>query len=84
MTTRIYDFPLPVHISGFQDSIGISDLKDAGIWDRVPTDLQTKMTNASSWLSGGADITKADLDELPDNVWSFIADKLNLKWRTAT
>jgi hypothetical protein len=75
---RTYDFPLPYHISGIQDSVGVSDLQSAGLWAGVPTDLQARLTAADSWFSGGVDVTQSDLDELPDDVWAFIAGKLGL------
>ena len=77
---RVYDFTLPIIISGIQDSVGISDLQAAGLWDQIPADLQAKMNAGDSWFSSGVEITQADLDELPDPVWAFIAAKLNLKW----
>ena len=83
MSKRIYDFPLPQHFSGIQDSVAITDLKSAGLWNKIPKDLQTKMLSGDSWFSSGVNVTAADLDELPDDVWSFVAEKLNLKWHTA-
>lgn len=80
MAKRIYHFPLPYHLSGIQDSVGVSDLKDANLWAKMPVDLQNKLSAADSWFSGGCDVTQSDLDELPDDVWTFIANKLGLSW----
>jgi hypothetical protein len=81
---RVYNFPLPVSITGIQDSVGVSDLQDAGLWDQIPADLQAKLDAGDSWFSTGVEITQAELDELPDPVWGFIAEKLNLQWSEAT
>lgn len=84
MTHRIYDFTLPQHITGIQDSVGVSDLKSMGLWNKIPADLQAKLEAADSWFSSGLDVKASDLNELPDDVWAFIADKLNLKWHMST
>lgn len=81
--SRKYNFDLPYQISGIQDSVGISDLQDAGLWDKIPVDLQAKLQDGSGWFSGGVEVTQADLDELSDPVWSFIATKLGLSWQAA-
>jgi hypothetical protein len=78
---RVYEFPLPYDLSGLDDSVAISDLQSAGLWDQIPADLQAKLQAADSWFSSGVSITQADLDELPDSVWEFIATKLNLQWK---
>ena len=83
MAKRIYQFTLPYRISGIQDLVGISDLKEDGLWDQIPADLQTKLDAGDSWFSGAVEVTQADLDELPDAVWTYIANKLGLQWRTA-
>ena len=83
MTKRTYLFTLPVTIPGFQDSVAISDLQSAGLWDQIPADLQTKLQDGSGWFSSGVNVTQADLDELPDPVWLWIANKLNLQWKPA-
>ena len=83
MANRVYQFQLPYQISGIQDSVGIGDLQDAGLWDNVPPAVQTKLNDGAGWFSGGCEVTKADLDELPDDVWAFIATKLGLAWRPA-
>ena len=61
---RVYDFVLPVSITGVQDSVGISDLQSAGLWDQIPADLQAKMSAGDSWCSSGVEITQAELREL--------------------
>jgi hypothetical protein len=83
MSGRNYHFVLPYTISGIQDSVGISDLKDDGLWDQIPADLQAKLEAGDSWFSSGVEVTKADLDELPDPVWAYIANKLGLQWSKA-
>lgn len=80
MSARSYLFTLPYQITAIQDSVGIADLQSQGLWDQIPADLQAKLQAASGWFSGGAEVTKADLDELPDAVWAFIANELSLKW----
>lgn len=81
---RIYDFQLPYQISGLQDSVGISDLQDAGLWDEIPVNIQQKLQSGSGLFANGVEVTQADLDDLPDAVWAFIASKLNLQWHEAT
>jgi hypothetical protein len=81
---RKYGFPLPYQISGLQDSIGISDLQSAGLWNQIPADLQAKLQSGAGIFSSGVLCTQADLDELPDPVWAFIAEKLGLQWQAAT
>ncbi len=83
MAKRVYKFPLPYQISGIQDSVGISDLQSSGLWDQVPADIQAKLQAGDGWFSGGVQVTQADLDELPDAVWSYIAGKLGLQWSAA-
>lgn len=80
---RVYEFQLPYTISGIQDSVGIDDLQSAGLWDQIPAGLQAKLNAGDGWFSGGVEVTQADLDELPDAVWTFIAGKLNLQWHEA-
>ena len=50
----------------------------------MPADLQDKLTAGDSWFGGGVEVTKSDLDELPDDVWAWIAEKANLEWHAAT
>lgn len=78
---RVYAFTLPYTISGIQDSVGINELRSEGLWDQIPADLQAKLEAGDSWFSTGVQVTKADLDELPDPVWASIATKLKLPWR---
>ena len=84
MIKRVYDFALPVQLSGFQDFEAVEGLKGAGLWSQVPADLQDKLTAGDSWFGGGVEVTKSDLDELPDDVWAWIAEKANLEWHAAT
>ncbi len=83
MAKRIYRFPLPYQISGIQDAVGIADLKDDGLWDQIPADLQEKLEAGDGWFSGGVQVTQAELDALPDPVWAYIAGKLGLQWSPA-
>ena len=73
---RVYDFELPVTLSGIQDSVAVSDLQEAGLWGQVPADLQRRLLAADSWFSGGAVVTEVELNELPDPVWAYIHAKL--------
>lgn len=80
---RIYDFALPYRISGVEDSVGIGDLQSAGLWEQVPAGLQASMQAGAGLFGVGAVVTQADLDALPDPVWTYIADKLGLQWHQA-
>lgn len=76
MTQRKYSFPLPIQLSGIEDSVAVSDLQSAGLWGLVPANLQAKLLAADSWFSGGAVVTEVELNELPDPVWTYIHAKL--------
>jgi len=78
--TRIYNFPLPYQIDGMQDGVGIDDLKQAGLWEQLPSDLQKRMSDGAGLFAPGVTVTAGDLDKLPDKVWAFIADHLGLNW----
>jgi len=64
--------------------MAVSGLQSAGLWGQVPADLRAKMVAGESWFGGGVEVTAADLDELPDAVWAWIAGRANLKWHAAT
>lgn len=80
ITPRKYKFPLPHHITGIQDSFGVQKLQSAGMWDKLPAAVQRKLIAGEGWFSNGTDVTKADLDELPDDVWTYVANELGLEW----
>jgi hypothetical protein len=79
---RIYDFDLPYHIPVFGVGIAISKLKGMGVWDELPPALKQKTKVAKGgWC--GLNITRKDLDSIPDHVWETIASELDLGWNYA-
>ena len=58
---RIYDFTLPVSITGIQDSVGVSDLQDAGLWDQIPADLAALVQNCVLVIEARAATPDGDL-----------------------
>lgn len=63
---REYPFELPQQLSGFITSFIPGELQQAGIWDKIPTELQEKIAN-SGWT--GIEITQEDLDPIDDETW---------------
>jgi hypothetical protein len=84
ISKRIYHFDLPHMISGVQDTFGVNELQSDGMWPKIPADVQRKMLAGESWFGPGVSVTQADLDELPDDVLAYVANKLDLKWSKAT
>lgn len=80
---RVYNFPLPARLTGYAVSVGINDLKMSNLWDQVPAPAQIKLQNAASSANNITIFTKADIDSLPDNIWNYLAQKLNLSWSDA-
>jgi hypothetical protein len=81
MTKRIYEFELPYMLPGMFAGRAVSEIQSMGLWARVPKKLQKKLSEASWWSP--VEITKADLDGIPDDLWKKLAERLNLKWRKA-
>lgn len=76
---RTYHFPLPYKILAVYLHYGIVQLKQEGVFHKLPRDMQQKWTRASEqWHD--IRVTKEDLDRIDDDTWSRIAQKLNLKW----
>ncbi len=74
---RKYNFELPYTVSYFYVALGLQQLKDEGIFHKLPKDIQTRFEECG-W--GGATITKADCDRIDHATWSKIATKLDLDW----
>jgi hypothetical protein len=68
--TRLYDFDLPVHLSGMVASSAPQLLQAQNLWDNIPKSLQTKLLNASFF--SGIDITREELDQVDDETWDQI------------
>ena len=80
---REYLFPLPYKIQAVYLHYGIQQLKNEGVFHRLPEELQHKWTRAAlAWHD--VRVTAADLDKINDECWTRIADKLNLQWRVKT
>ena len=69
---RKYNFELPITIGSFKASFVPGILKDDGLWDHVPQDIQDKFVN-SGW--NDVVITKEDLDELDNVTWNKLKKK---------
>lgn len=77
---RVYDFQLPYEIGSFYLSMGMYQLKEEGILDRLPEDLQDRVNEAVETGSGIV-VEKEDLDKIDEDTWTRLAQKLNLSWR---
>ena len=76
---RKYDFPLPYTIKAVYLFYGVSQLKQEGVFQKLPEDLQKKMQRGvDMWHD--VRVTKGDLDRIPTESWASIAHKLNLTW----
>lgn len=76
---RIYHFELPYKIQAVYLHYGITQLTSAGIFQRLPKDMQHKWQRALD-LWHDVRVTREDLDRIDDESWKVIADKLNLHW----
>jgi uncharacterized protein (TIGR02594 family) len=66
---------LPYDVPPFAGSLLKGEIEKAGVWDRLPKALQDKVTKgATTW--GGWQITKQDLDSLPQDVWEKLGERL--------
>ena len=75
MTNRSYPFELPYHLGSFYLGMGISQLQEDGLWDRLPDAFRSKLSAAyETW--DGVDITREDCDSIPDDVWAKIEEML--------
>jgi hypothetical protein len=82
MSKRVYNFSLPYELSGMQVHVGLSQLKDAGVFDRLPVDFRAKLEQASvNWEH--VSITKEMCDSIDDDTWQMLAQKLGLDWNLA-
>jgi hypothetical protein len=76
---RIYHFETPYHIPRFFVGLAIRNLKQLGVWEKLPPPVRKRAKAAhASWSS--FTITEKDLDSVPDHDWKFIAAKMRLKW----
>jgi hypothetical protein len=86
MAKRKYGFGLPYEISGFTAAGMALELRGArpdvaGAMtkiEKINPALYAKLTSAGMWHP--IEITQADLDSLPDDVWTPVAAHLGLKW----
>lgn len=81
MSKRHYHFELPYEMSGFYASMAVSELQQMGLWDKIPLRLRNKLLECGFFDS--MEITKADCDALPDDVFAKIAERLDLEWSPA-
>jgi hypothetical protein len=80
---RRYDLDLPCWVPGFGVGFAISELKQIGVWDKLPHAIKAKAKAAKgSWT--GTRLTQKDLDSIPDDAWETIARKWGVRWRYAT
>lgn len=79
LTTRVYNFTLPYKISGVEIHFGLSQLKESGIFDRLPHSIRTMIEHASDNYED-ISITKEMCDSVDDDTWQLLAQKLNLDW----
>lgn len=76
---RVYKFPLPYKIQAVYLHYGVAQLKNEGVFQKLPKELQEKWKRAlDNWHD--LRVTKADLDKIDTRTWTKIADKLNLEW----
>jgi hypothetical protein len=70
---RDYPFELPLHVpgwGGFRRRL-IDKIVKAGLWDVLPVALIIRLSEAEK-NGTGIEITKADLDSIPDSVWKRV------------
>lgn len=80
--TRIYHFELPYTVSAMYVHFGLNKLKDEGLFDRLPKDLQVQFeAAAAAWEP--VVIIKEECDEIDENTWEIIAAELGLAWSKA-
>ena len=76
---RTYKFPLPYKMEPSNVFLGVALLKKEGIFDKLPSDLQTKMMRAKEkWYP--LRISESDLNRIDDKTWGYISTKLKLNW----
>jgi hypothetical protein len=64
---RKYNFPVPIVISAFKANFVPGILKDDGLWDHCPADIQALFENHGN---DDVTITKAMLDEIDNETWA--------------
>ena len=79
---RTYNFQLPYTVNGIEIMMGIGQLKEKGLFQKLPKDLQKDMEDADS-MFGEAVITKKMCDEIDDETWTELAKMIGLKWKYA-
>ncbi len=68
---RTYPFELPLNVPFFYRDRLISKVVDHGLWNVLPVPLVNRMAEAAKTHTG-LEITKADLDSIPDDVWARV------------
>ena len=76
---RVYHFELPYKILSAYLKYGHDALTSAGLFQRLPADLQSKWLRAQE-LEHDLRVSEDDLDRIDDHTWTQIADKLDLRW----
>lgn len=76
---RVYDFKLPYTIGAFKIKFGLGQLKSSGVFDLLPTKFQQMLEQAAKGFKS-LTVTEAELNELSEDAWIKIADKLKLPW----
>ena len=79
--SRQYNFKLPYEIGRFYVSMGLSNLKSSGLFNRLPVKLQQRFQYAADHWEG-LTITKKDCDSIDPVTWGAIASRLGLSWQT--
>jgi hypothetical protein len=77
MNKRKYHFELPYTIPYMYVTMGIGRLQNEGVYDSLPTSLKERLESCD-W--NGVTITEADCNEIDDDAWASIAEKLDLDW----
>jgi hypothetical protein len=76
---RKYHFELPYTMSPSNVFYGVQLLQRNGMFNRLPEDMQEKMTRARN-MWHPLRITERDLNRIDDETWKYIASQLHLKW----
>lgn len=75
MTRDYSQIDLPYVIAAWKVGFVIQTIVQAGMWAKLPHAVAVKINDA---YSNGRElqVTKADLDSLPDDVWEYLRSRL--------
>lgn len=66
---RSYRFELPINVPWFYMNTLVKKIVDAGLWEPLPAVLTNRIAAATK-AGTGMEITRADLDLIPDDIWA--------------